>query len=462
LLAVQCHHFKRWKSLLYAHDEPFCCAITIGLLTIGLAALLFIFGAALWLSVRAHHHLRDVIETRDLRISANLLREALLTAESSQRGYVLTGNEIYLAPFENAKSLAETELDRIVRTLAHRADRSKMVERLSVVARDKIKEMSDTTALKSAAQEDDAVALVRTNRGKALMDEANVFISSIVLEADERLTAGVAEQEANAKWLLWAEIASGIAIALVVAGVVAMVHRYTKDLTSARDEVRRTNESLEQRVAMRTHELGRARDHAELLLAEVNHRVSNSLALVGSLVRLQRAAVSDKSARAALRETEARIQAIAQMHRHLFTSGEVGQVAVDEYLSAILTQLESALVQEKAGVTIRRTLEPIKLVTSDAVNVGIVVTEWVTNAFKYAYADQKGEVRVRLARSARGVEVVVEDDGAGRSADQAPRGTGLGTRIVSAIASSMNAEVAYHQRDPGTRAHFYLPSRAQA
>jgi two-component sensor histidine kinase/CHASE3 domain sensor protein len=434
---------------------------TIGLLTVGLAALLFIVGAAIWLGVRAQHHLHSVIETRDLRVSANLLREALLSAESSQRGFVLTGNEIYLAPFENAKNVAEVELDRIVKALAGRTDHSAMIDRLATITRAKIKEMSETTALKIAGQDADAVALIRTNRGKAFMDEANVFISAIILEADERLTASVAEQEANARWLLWAELASGLAIALVVAGVVVMVHRHTRDLTAARDEVRRANESLEDRVAKRTQELARARDHAELLLTEVNHRVSNSLALVSSLVRLQMGALSDKASRAALAETEARIQAIAQMHRHLFTSGDVGQVAVDEYLTAILSQLEAALVREQTGVTIRSSLEPVKLVTGDAVKLGIIVTEWVTNAFKYAYSDREGEVRVRMGRSNKGIELVVEDDGIGRAGQKSQQGTGLGTRVVSAIAASMNAEIAYHQRQPGTGAHFLLPSHVQ-
>ncbi len=435
---------------------------TVGLLSVGLAALLFIVSATIWLGSRAQQHLTTVIELRDLRIASNLLREGLLAAESSQRGFVMTGNEIYLAPFENAKSSAQTELDVIVRGLARRPERSAMVQRLIAVTNDKIREMSETIALKIAGQDAKAMALIRSNRGKALMDEANVFISAIVLDTDERLTASVAEQNANAEWLRLTAIGAGLAIILVAAGVIFTAFRYTKEITAARDEVRRMNETLEDRVERRTVELGRARDRAELLLAEVNHRVANSLALVASLIRLQAGGVADQSAKSALSETEARIQAIAQMHRHLFTSGEVGLVALDEYLNAILAQLETALAEEKSGVTLRRSFEPIKLVTSEAINLGIVLTEWVTNAFKYAYADRRGEVRVRVGSNGRGVELVVEDDGAGRMDKKPPQGTGLGTKIVSAIAASMNAEISYHQRHPGTGAHLLLPSRAES
>ncbi|HEY4987058.1 MAG TPA: ATP-binding protein, partial [Bradyrhizobium sp.] len=71
-------------------------------------------------------------------------------------------------------------------------------------------------------------------------------------------------------------------------------------------------------------------------------------------------------------------------------------------------------------------------------------------AFKYAYPNRSGEVRVRLTRlSGDQAELVVEDDGVGRGADAAPKGTGLGTRIVSAMARTIGADVEYFARDPG-------------
>ena len=79
---------------------------------------------------------------------------------------------------------------------------------------------------------------------------------------------------------------------------------------------------------------------------------------------------------------------------------------------------------------------------------GSIVAEWVTNAFKYAYPGDTGEVRVRLRRlpDKRG-ELTVEDDGVGQSDSDGPiKGTGLGTRIVRAMAASMDAEIDYLQQ----------------
>jgi two-component sensor histidine kinase len=114
-----------------------------------------------------------------------------------------------------------------------------------------------------------------------------------------------------------------------------------------------------------------------------------------------------------------------------------------------------------AGALLHHELEPLKLRTDASVNLGVVTAEWVTNAIKYAYPNGTGAVRVRLRRLTDGrAELVVEDDGIGRSEGAAPRGTGLGTRVVQGIAASMRAEVEYLTRQPGTAARlvFSLPS----
>ena len=205
-------------------------------------------------------------------------------------------------------------------------------------------------------------------------------------------------------------------------------------------------------------EVRRARDRAEVLLAEVNHRVANSLSLVSAFVHLQANAMSDQVAKAALAETETRIYAIALVHKHLYSSSDVRVVALEGYLTGLLEHLEAAMREKGNGVALRYQLEPLTLRTDASVNLGIVLTEWVTNAFKYAYVDGTGEVRVSLRTlpDGRG-QLTVEDDGVGRHDGGQAKGTGIGTRIVNAMASTMNAEIEYSDREPGTGARLSFP-----
>ena len=123
--------------------------------------------------------------------SAVELRSAI-QMESAQRGFIVGGNEIYLAPYDSAKVSLERQLDRLKVLLVSDRQADAMLRRLSTVIGEKIDEMDRTIALKKEQRDAEALAIFRSNRGKALMDEANVFLSSIIRMTDERLIAGAA------------------------------------------------------------------------------------------------------------------------------------------------------------------------------------------------------------------------------------------------------------------------------
>jgi two-component sensor histidine kinase len=427
-------------------------------LAIGFLALIAIVGTTLWLVDRGNTLFDQAALQRKIRIAAVELRDDLRTAESSQRGFLLTGNEIYLAPYDTAKTRALQELEELDRLLAPVAPNRAMLPRLSQAVGDKIAEMDNIVAHKSAGRDADALALVQTNRGKALMDEINVFLYGAILTADETTALYGAEQQRNASVLRWISAVAAVIIVLVVLVVAFAVYRYGQELKRARDEVRAINLTLEERVKTRTADLTLARERAEVLLAEVNHRVANSLQLVSALVRMQAHSLTDAAAKDALRETQSRIKAISLIHKSLYTSGDVKSVALNDYLGAMLGNLETAMKKDGHTAVLKTELEPISLRTDASVSLGVAVQELVTNAFKYAYpADRPGEVRVRLKRLGDGVaELTVEDDGVGIGPSTANEGTGLGSKIINTMAASLQTQVEYIDRAPGTVARLVL------
>jgi two-component sensor histidine kinase/CheY-like chemotaxis protein len=194
-------------------------------------------------------------------------------------------------------------------------------------------------------------------------------------------------------------------------------------------------------------EVHEAKDRAEILLHEVNHRVANSLALVAALVHMQANAMSEPSAKSALEETRVRISAIANVHRSLYTSDDVRSVEISGYLANVLGELEATLAPSGKASTIQLVAEPILVPTDKAVSIGVIVTELVTNAFKYAYPDERaGEIRVRFFETSKNrVRLCVEDDGIGWSGSGATKGTGVGGRIVNSLARGLGARTNYRE-----------------
>jgi two-component sensor histidine kinase len=215
-------------------------------------------------------------------------------------------------------------------------------------------------------------------------------------------------------------------------------------------ELKRAKEKADQ-------EIRRGKERAEVLLAEVNHRVANSLALVAALIRLQVSSSKNDDVKAALAETQARISAIAGMHRSLYTSDDVRQVEMDKYLGTLVREVQGT-VSDQQGPCIMLDADPMSLASDRAVSVGMIVTELLTNALKYAYpAGGEGEVRVELRRQEDGQALLsVEDDGVGWKEGDVPKGTGLGSRIVKSMAATLGSAIHYVPKPCGTRAELLL------
>src|ERR1700710_1844392 len=188
----------------------------------------------------------------------------------------------------------------------------------------------------------------------------------------------------------------------------------------------------------------------EVLLREVNHRVGNSLQIIASLLHLQANSSTQDDVKAALTNAMGRVAAVAQVHRRLYTSHDLKNVMLNQYLDALLEDLRrSAEGNRMSRLTLKA--EPVEIDPDRAVSIGIIVNELVMNAVKYAYPNGAGPIHVDLHAQGDNLELAISDDGVGLNVKTDPRSTGMGQRIVTAMAQKLDAGV---ERDPnhaGTR-----------
>lgn len=219
---------------------------------------------------------------------------------------------------------------------------------------------------------------------------------------------------------------------------------FTQSLERVR--LRRAKEQAER-------ELLASNERLAALLREVNHRVANNLQMTMSFINMQASVLPEGEARNALLASQQRIGAIAHVNRHLYATGNVEHVAMDEYLENLARDLTETWTSPHAPRRVTATSEAVELPTDKAVTLGIVICELVANACKYAYgSDCEGDVRIIFGTNGDGrMRLTVEDEGLGLDESAQPKGTGLGQRLVKAMARGLGATLDTQSAAPGLR-----------
>ncbi|MCP3733778.1 GAF domain-containing protein [Sphingomonas sp. RP10(2022)] len=193
----------------------------------------------------------------------------------------------------------------------------------------------------------------------------------------------------------------------------------------------------------------------DVLMKEVNHRVQNSLQLVASFLRLQAKTAGAGPVADHLAEAQARLAAVALVHRRLYRDDQVESVDLSRYIDELVADMRTSLGAEW-GRHIRLDLAPILVPTDRAVNIGLILTELVINATKYAYDGGAGPLAVVLEQHGGKLRLIVADEGRGKGTPGATR-EGFGSRMMTAMVQRLSGTIEYGDNQPGLRAIMTAP-----
>lgn len=208
------------------------------------------------------------------------------------------------------------------------------------------------------------------------------------------------------------------------------------DVTEARADAKAREEALRNNV---------------VLLQEVRHRVANSLQIVASVLLKSAKATSSEEAKGHLQDAHHRVMSVAALERQLAGSGDPA-VELRTYLAQLCATIGASMIDDHNRISLAITGAGGVVHARVSVSLGLIVTELVINALKYAFPNgRSGTVTVDYQGLGPNWTLSVTDNGVGLLPDSANVGVGLGTSIVQALAKQLRAVVEVGPARPGTR-----------
>lgn len=212
-----------------------------------------------------------------------------------------------------------------------------------------------------------------------------------------------------------------------------------KQLQQKQDEIYKQNRSLQELIASQDKLLG----EKEWLVKEIHHRVKNNLQIVMSLLNTQAAYLHDADALEAISESKHRMQAISLIHQKLYQSENMALIDMQTYIRELIGYLKDNFdgVQR---IYFDLQIAPVKLDVSQAVPVGLILNEALTNAIKYAFPkSENGTVVISLQYLLDGgLTLIVSDNGRGfpPGFDVVAQGS-MGTRLIETLAEQLEGTI---------------------
>lgn len=217
-------------------------------------------------------------------------------------------------------------------------------------------------------------------------------------------------------------------------------------------------DGLIETVNFQQQDLEVALDQKTALLREVHHRVKNNLQIIISMLNLQARSVGDPQLEQALAEAAGRVNALAIVHRRLYESHDLDRVDLDWFLRDLVAELQRIARPERQQIHIESRNSHGFVTAQLAVPIGLLVTEAVTNALKYAFVGRdRGNVHIEVsALNETEAVLAVCDDGVGLAAGR--RTTGLGIRLMEGFAQQLEGTLQLESNN-GTSLRVVFPRR---
>ena len=410
----------------------------------------------------------------------------LVDAESGQRGFILTGDESYLAPYNAAVAQEPMALASLKTRVSELSDIAPFpaLDPLEAVVSGKFDELATTVSLAKMGRRDEAVAIIRQDTGLAMTKQAREFVSTFRKRANDLRQERIAAMRSSADALEGMTTLGGVVVILLSIFAIVQIRRYTREIEAARAKLSDMNAELERRVDMRTRDLLRANEEIQRYAYIVSHDLRAPLVnIMGFTSELEQASTTlsqtfetpeidrdnpmwkagitavEHDIPEALGFIKTSMTRMDGLINEILKLSRLGRVALKPEWIDMRALIENCIAQlqhriESEGIDAR--IEGVlPNVVGDRSSLQQIFSNLLDNSVKYLSADRKGVIRVRGRVAAGTASFEVEDNGRGvgaadrerifdlfrRAGPQDRPGEGIGLAHVRTLVRRMSGEI---------------------
>jgi PAS domain S-box-containing protein len=175
------------------------------------------------------------------------------------------------------------------------------------------------------------------------------------------------------------------------------------------------------------------------LLSEVHHRVKNNLAVISGLMQLQVYKSESEENTKVLRKSIDRIRSIALIHEQLYASENFSRLSLKSHIVKQVGYIQDLFKEQEKNIRVELDLDDVYININQALPVGLMINEILTNAFKYAFRKrEKGIIHISLRKEEGYINILISDDGVGVEGDIS-KDKSLGVNLIEIFAEQLEA-----------------------
>ncbi len=198
----------------------------------------------------------------------------------------------------------------------------------------------------------------------------------------------------------------------------------------------RYTRELEEQISRKTRELEANVHYQVALMQEIHHRVKNNLQMIISIISLELLKSQSQEAADILKNTIVRIQSIASIHELLYAAPDITAISLAQYSRHLIASVQS--IFNDKNVTLRLSCSDRTIGIRDAINLGLIIVELLSNAIKHNRRVAHLRITVRIRFDGEKLSLIIKDNGGGFDIDGTDLSKSVGINLIHSIARSFS------------------------